>query len=416
MIRIIPDTERQGRLNQLGGWQDLARRRYQTGSIRKRGKRYPVWELQWWADYLTSDGRIGRKRESMILGYVAEVSRKQAQKLAAEHLRPLNQGKLTPMATVIFADFIEKYFVPNALPTLKQSTRKRYQSTLNFHLKPAFGHKRLCDISTLEIQTFVLSKFDSGSGWEVCNHLRNLMSKVFASAKKWGHFAGDNPAIGIDLPEKVAVHERTALTPEQSKRLLLALQEPVRTMVLTGLVAGLRVGEILGLRWQDVDFLNRSIRIQQAAYRGTVGSPKTKSSKRTLPLPKSLSVALRSLYETSAQRDGLVFPTCTGMPFSDSNLLARHLKPAGKAIGTPWLGWHTLRRTHATLLSLAGASPKDAQAQLGHAQMSTTMDIYTQPTPTHQRDSVERMSQLVTNGDELVALQGEPELEALCIQ
>ena len=53
------------------------------------------------------------------------------------------------MATVTFADFIEKYFVPNALPTLKQSTRKRYHSTLNYHLKPAFGHKRLCDISTL---------------------------------------------------------------------------------------------------------------------------------------------------------------------------------------------------------------------------------------------------------------------------
>jgi integrase len=187
-------------------------------------------------------------------------------------------------------------------------------------------------------------------------------------------------------------------------------------MALTGIVAGLRVGEILGLRWQDVDFLNRSIRIQQAAYRGSIGSPKTKGSKRTLPLPESLSVALRRHYDASTQRDGLVFPTRTGMPFSDSNLLARHLKPAGKQIGAPWLGWHTLRRTHATLLSQAGASPKDAQAQLGHAHMSTTMDIYTQPTPTHQRAAVERMSQLVTNGDELAALQGEPQIETLCIQ
>jgi integrase len=197
---------------------------------------------------------------------------------------------------------------------------------------------------------------------------------------------------------------------------LAALSEPVRTMALTGIVAGLRVGEILGLRWQDVDFLNRSIRIQQAAYRGSIGSPKTKGSKRTLPLPESLSVALRRHYDASTQRDGLVFPTRTGMPFSDSNLLARHLKPAGKQIGAPWLGWHTLRRTHATLLSQAGASPKDAQAQLGHAHMSTTMDIYTQPTPTHQRAAVERMSQLVTNGDELAALQGEPQIETLCIQ
>ena len=136
------------------------------------------------------EGKIGRKRESSILGYVADLTRKQAQKLAAEQLLPLNQGKLTPMATVTFGEFIERFFVPNALPTLKQSTRKRYRSTINFHLKPAFGHKRLCDVSTLEIQTFVLSKFDSGSGWEVCNHLRNLMSKIFASAKKWGHFAG----------------------------------------------------------------------------------------------------------------------------------------------------------------------------------------------------------------------------------
>jgi integrase len=114
--------------------------------------------------------------------------------------------------------------------------------------------------------------------------------------------------------------------------------------------------------------------------------------------------ALRQHYEASPLRDGLVFPTRTGMPYSDSNLLARHLKPAGKQIGAPWLSWHTLRRTHATLLSQSGASPKDAQAQLGHAHISTTMDIYTQPTPAHQREAVEKMSQLVTNGDELAIL------------
>ena len=374
---ILRSTEKQGESHQLGGWHDMARRRYQTGSIRKRGKRYPIWELQWWADYLTTEGKIARKRESVILGYAADINRKQAQKLAAEHLRPLNQGKLTPMATVTFEDFIERFFVPNALPTLKQSTRKRYRSTLNFHLKPAFGKKRLCDISTLDLQSFVLSKMDGGSGWEVCNHLRNLMSKVFQSAKKWGHFAGDNPASGVELSEKVAVHERQALSADQSRKLVAILPEPVRTMTLTGILAGLRVGEILGLRWQDVDLTNRSLRIHQAAYRGTVGTPKTKGSKRTLPLPEALAVALQRHYASSTQRDGLVFPTRTGLPFSDSNLLARHLKPAGKQIGAPWLSWHSLRRTHATLLSQSGASPKDAQAQLGHAHISTTMDIYT---------------------------------------
>lgn len=337
----------------------------------------------------------------MILGYVAELTRKQAHKLAAEKLLPLNQGKLTPMATITFGDFIERFFVPNALPTLKLSTRKRYRSTLNFHLKPAFGHRRLCDISTLNLQSFVLQKMDSGSGWEVCNHLRNLMSKVFESAKKWGHYAGENPASGVELPEKIPVHEKHALTAEQSKRLLAVLPEPVRMMVQTGILTGLRVGEILGLRWQDVDFPNRLIRVQQAVYRGSLGSPKTKGSKRTLPLPEPLAVALERHRQDSPQTGGLVFSTSAGTPYSDTNLLARHLKPAGKQIGTPWLGWHTLRRTHATLLSQSGASPKDAQAQLGHAHISTTMDIYTQPTPAHQREAVEKMAQLVTNGDEL---------------
>jgi len=86
-------------------------------------------------------------------------------------------------------------------------------------------------------------------------------------------------------------------------------------------------------------------------------------------------------------------------PHNDSNLLNRHLKPAGKRTGAPWLSWHTFRRTHATLLSQAGASPRDAQAQLGHADIGTTMNIYTQPTPDHQRAAVERAG-LVTNGDE----------------
>jgi len=83
-----------------------------------------------------------------------------------------------------------------------------------------------------------------------------------------------------------------------------------------------------------------------------------------------------------------------------ANLLLWHLKPAGEQIGVPWVSWHTFRRTHATLLQLAGGSAKDAQAQLGHSQITTTLGIYTIPVPAHQRAAVEKLSQLVTNGDE----------------
>ncbi len=403
-MAILPNAEKQGGPVQIGGWhKEMARRRYQRGSVRKRGAREPVWELQWWEDYIKPDGTIGRKRESRVLGPVSAMTRRQASRAAEEFLAPLNAGKKNPLSTILFRDFVDRFFVPNFFPTLKPSTRKRYTFALEKHLKPAFGESRLCDIGTLEIQKFVLSKLDMGLGWESCDHFKNLMSKIFAMAKRWGLFSGDNPASGVQLPEKKPVREKHALTPEQFRQLMASVSEPYRTMFLVGILAGLRVGEILGLRWKDIDLARGELRVEQAIYRGSIGSPKTKGSRRTLPLPEALASVLERFKADSAQRsdNDLVFCTRKGTAYSDTNILHRVLKPAGKKIGAPWLSWHVFRRTHATLLQAAGGSLKDAQAQLGHTRMSLTSDLYTVPLPAHQREAVENLSRMVTNGDEL---------------
>jgi integrase len=387
----------------------MARRRYQKGSIRKRGKRNPAWELQWWEDYIREDGSIGRRRRSATLGLVSEITFRQARKLAEDRLRPLNQGSLLPQSTIKYKDFVERYLVPLFFPTLKPSTQKRYRQTLNTHLLPAFGNIRLCDIGTVDLQRFVLQKMEGGLGWESANHLRNLMSKIFEMAKRWNYFSGSNPAIGVSLPEKTSVREKHALQPDQISRLLALLNEPVRTMVLVGILTGMRIGEILGLRRKDVKFGSVQIEIEQACYRGILGSPKTKGSRRTLPLPKVLVGPLARTCERSTRvgEEDLVFQTRNGTPFNDTNLLHHHLKPAGRQLGMPWLSWHTLRRTHATLLQVAGASLRDAQAQLGHSKMSTTLEVYTLPIPANLRDAVENLAQLVTNGDEFSQIADE---------
>jgi integrase len=403
-MHILLNAEKQGGPVEKGDWQkDMARRRYQKGSIRKRGTHDPVWELQWWQDYIRENGKIGRKRESTILGYVSGMTLRQARKAAEEHLRPLNLGKVTPFSTITLREFADRHFLPNAFPTLKLSTQNRYRRTLNVHLLPAFGDFRLCDIGTLDLQRFVLQKMENGLGWETCDHFRNLMSKMFATAKKWNYHSGDNPALEVELPEKKPVREKHALTLAQVNRLLPVLREPVRSMAHLGILTGLRVGEILGLRWRDVDLLSCQLRVEQNCYRGLMGSPKTKGSRRTVPLPENLVNVLARVYRQSVRRspDDLVFHTRKGTPFSDTNLLHRDLKPAGRQIAAPWLSWHTLRRTHCTQLQAAGGSMKDAQAQLGHSKMSTTADLYTLPVPAHQREAVENLSQLVTNGDEL---------------
>ena len=173
-------------------------------------------------------------------------------------------------------------------------------------------------------------------------------------------------------------------------------------MAFVGLLTGLRIGEILGLRWRDVDLFAGQLRVSQAVYRGTVNTPKTKASRRTLPLPRPLVPTLLLLRPEPGQEtdETLVFHTRDGKPLGDTNLLHRHLKPAGRKIGAPWLSWHTLRRTHATLLQAAGGSIKDAQAQLGHTKPSTTLGLYILPVPDHQRAAVENLARMVTNGDE----------------
>ncbi|MGH9466545.1 MAG: tyrosine-type recombinase/integrase, partial [Terriglobales bacterium] len=145
-----------------------------------------------------------------------------------------------------------------------------------------------------------------------------------------------------------------------------------------------------------------------ALYRGTLGSPKTKGSRRTLPIPQTLREDLQRLFAitTHPEPDALVFQSVRGTPLSDTNLLHRHLKPAGSKLGIPWLNWHTLRRTHATLFQLAGGSLREAQAQLGHSRMSTTLEIYTLPLPASQRAAVEKLSEMMANDGEFVTVRG----------
>ena len=255
-----------------------------------------------------------------------------------------------------FRAFIERHFVPNVFPTLKLSTKGviAAHSTLTFYLLLAIRGFAISEPSIF--QHFVLQKMEGGLTWATCDHLRNLMSKIFTTAKKWNFFLGQNPAVGVELPEKNVVREKHVLTPSQILQLLALLKEPCRTMVLLGLLTGLRVGEILGLRWKDIDLISGQLRVEQTIYRGMTSSPKTQGSRRTLPLPQPILQTLLTLYEQRLGKSDLdlVFSTSKGTPLSDTNLLHRELKPAGRKIGTPWLGWHTLRRTHATCYKWQG--------------------------------------------------------------
>jgi integrase len=159
-------------------------------------------------------------------------------------------------------------------------------------------------------------------------------------------------------------------------------------------LTGMRIGEILALRWKLVDLLGGTLEVAENYSLGEFGPPKTKSSRRVIPI----SSALRRVLENQRVRvnpktpDDLVFQSPKGTPLSDKNLYNRELAPACDRIGQPRISWHSFRHTHATLSHANGESLKTAQALLGHSDLETTLNVYTHAVSDSQRTAVERVA------------------------
>jgi len=256
-------------------------------------------------------------------------------------------------------------------------------------LTPRFGNQRLCDISRVEIQHYLLEKLKQGFAWEITNHLRNLMSKVLGTAVAWNYLA-DNVVRGVKMPERSLKRPHQFLNADEVKRLIVACNEPTRTIVLLATMTGLRIGEILALRWKRINFIDETLVVAETCFMGRFGSPKTHASRREVPLSRAVVEALSAQYSRSANQSpgGLVFATRYGGPLTSNNLRRRGLQPACKRAGLPRINWHGLRHTHGTLLHVQGTPLNVAQAQLGHSDMATTLQVYTHASVIAQREAV----------------------------
>jgi integrase len=368
----------------------MARCQYQNGCLFIRGKRRKVWVARWREDVILPDGSAGRVMRSVVLGPVSEIAgRREARKLLDAHLNPVNQGQYRPEGTMLLSQFVAECFEPGILPTLKFATREIYSLLLRKHLIPRFGGQRLCDVSRVEVQQYLLEKLKQGFAWETTNHLRHLLSKVMGTAVNW-EYIPNNPVHGVKMPERTLKRPHRFLTAEEVRRLLTASKEPIRTIILLATMTGLRIGEILALRWGRVDLLRGTLLVAETCYKGHFGTPKTRASKREVPLAPAVVRELKGHYSRSADHSpsALVFATNQGAPLAADNLRKKSLRTACKRAGMQRIDWHTLRHTHGTLLHSQGTPLKVAQAQLGHSHMATTLEIYTHASGSAQREAV----------------------------
>jgi integrase len=373
----------------------MTRRRFQRGSVYRRGTRKKMWIGRYFEDLIGPNGAVTRIRRSEVLGTVAEIpTRRQAEQLLAERLRKFNSQDYRPSSSRTFREYVESDWLPQVLPALKFSTKKYYAYMLRAHLHPAFGHVQLRLITREAVQQFLTVKLSSGLSWSTVRGMRRLFGTVMAAAES-DDLVPANPVRKTRFPRRGLVKERATISPEKIRELLVALPEPARSLAHLLVFTGLRIGELLALCWRDVDLERGVLRVTQSVYEGHFDEPKSRRSRRSVPLGAKSVEILSARKSAGVNPDALVFSTDTGTPLDRHNLVNRQLKPTCKKLGLTGLGWHWLRHAHATLLDAVGTPLGTVQALLGHSSSEITREVYLHSIPADAQAAIQKVEDLL---------------------
>jgi integrase len=391
-----------------GELEAMARRRFQDPVPKREGN---WWYVLYWVDAF-SDGKSTRKRKRHKLA-PKDIPEREAKKMAAEFLRPMNQGLVSIGSATRFEEYVETVYKSTLLPLLAKSTRDRYEGVIKNYLIPAFGSKCLRDLTLLTLQQYFSDMTKSALSYESRDKIRDVVSSILGSAVTYDLLV-KNPAEGVRLsPGKKGKRIKPYIDPAKFSALLSLIPEPYATMVYVAVYTGLRASELIGLKWKNVHA--DSISIEERYCRGVWGTPKSEASNATIPVNlgvierihwlKTITVEVKA--GTAVRRyaavkatgpDDIVFASVAkGVPMRDNNVLSRFIKPAARKLGIDSVNWQVLRRSHSTWLKLAGADVKDAQAQMRHSRVTTTLEIYQQFVPESQRRVVNKLSELTGN-------------------
>jgi integrase len=292
---------------------------------------------------------------------------------------------VTAPAVITFRTHAEEVLVLHAAVENKHSERKSKRSILDCHLLPAFGDLPLDAIGPRQIATYKAAKLkpsDGTKGFEpktINNHL-TVLRKCLVLAREWGRLAVV-PSVGFLRAKKP---EFDFFTFDEAPRILEGAERGAwHGMILCALRAGLRQGELLELRWDDLDLVKGLIRVRRAIYDGVVDVPKGGRG-REVPMGDDLREAFRGLPSRFAGR--LVWPGEGGRNLTKGEA-KWPLWRASKRAGLRRVGWHVLRHTFASHLAMRGVPLKAVQELLGHVSIEQTMR-YAHLAPEVSREAV----------------------------
>jgi len=363
--------------------------------VRLRKTNNPYWEGFYWEDLRFHDGRVVRKQRAINLGRATEIpTKKLAERKLADKLAEVNDSDYQPRSVITVGDFVETRYRKLILPLRKRTTRHGYEVILEHHILPEFGSRQLTEVTEEDVQGFINRKAASGLAWNTVKNITSVLSAVYAAAVKYSYLKM-NPVRSAELSQEPVRIQPRLPSDEELQQLQDALGEPYRTMVWLVCATGVRVSELLALRWRAIDWERRCLWVRETVHDGEIDSPKTHRSQRPIRLTESELTRLRNFRKrtSEAKDDEWLFVNMRGTaPFRADNVLERIIRPTARKLGITHLTWHLLRHWHTTVLHDEGIPIKVAQERLGHSRAETTMKHYVHVSQEAEAEAAEAVS------------------------
>jgi integrase len=336
--------------------------------------------------------------------YLSAKKREDVSDKLIEALGSRAQGLVFDAGTLTVWEYLERWLKDSVKDTVRPSTYEVHRHMVEPHIIPALGRLKLKDLNPVHVRHFYREKLDSGLSAATVRKMHRVLRKALKQAVLDG-LIPRNVCEAVK-PPKVERKEISPLDREQAKALLEAAREDrLEALYVLAIHTGMREGELLGLKWDDVDLEANVLRLRRALVREggkvKVGDLKTAKSRRSIRLTRAAADALRGHLERQLaemermgslyQPGGLVFATESGTLINPSNLRNRSFKPLLKRASLPDICFHDLRHTCATLLLSQDTHPKLVQELLGHATIAMTLDTYSHFLPSMGDQTVRAM-------------------------
>lgn len=330
-------------------------------------------------------------------------TQKEVQDKINEALYEQQRGMLATGSNATMQEYLEDWLEKTHKHTVRLGTYLNYQKLLRNYLVPGLGKVKLQKLTAPQVQAFYSAKLQEGLSPKTVTNIHGFLHKALDNAVRW-NIVSRNVCDAV-TPPRVPRKELNFLTQDQAATLLQEVKaHKLEALLTVAITTGLRRGELLALRWQDINFELGTIQVKRAvSYHQVYGyvesEPKTSRSRREIMLASFVvEVLTKHQQQQKEQRlaadsdwtdKNLVFTNATGDFYSPSTLV-KAFRRFLKKVGLPHMRFHDLRHSAATILLTMKVHPKVVQEILGHSQITTTMDIYSHAMPSMQSEATEQ--------------------------